>query len=123
MKKSNDLKPSPLREKSFLLAIRIVRLAKYLQEQKREFVMSRQILKAGTNPEAMVREANNAESPMDFIHKLGVAQKEIAETMYWLELLNETDYYNEFESLHNDAKEIMKMIRSSILTKEKNLNS
>lgn len=71
----------------------------------------------------MVREAKNAESALDFIHKLGIAQKEIGETQYWLELLFQTDYImqNEFNSLNNDANELMKIIRSSILTKKQNL--
>ena len=73
-------KADPLREKSFQIAVRMVRLNKYLVDEKREFVISKQILRCGTNPGAMVREAANAESGPDFIHKLGVAQKEIGET-------------------------------------------
>ena len=119
VQKSND----PLREKSFRLAVRIVNLYKHLSTEKKEFVMSKQILRSGTNPGAMVREAANAESPMDFIHKLGIAQKETGETQFWLELLNSTGYLNdvEFESLYSDSQEIMRLIRSSILTKKKNL--
>jgi four helix bundle protein len=85
--------------------------------------MSKQILRCGTNPGAMVREAENAESGMDFIHKLSIAQKEIAETIYWLELLCATEYLNksEYDSIDNDAKEIMRLLRSSILTKKQNL--
>ena len=85
--------------------------------------MSKQILRSGTNPGAMVREAANAESSMDFIHKLGIAQKETGETQFWLELLNATGYLNdlEFKSIYSDSQEIMRMIRSSILTKKKNL--
>ena len=80
-----EIKASPLREKSFDLAIRIVRLNQFLTSQKSEYVISKQILKSGTNPGAMVREANNAESGLDFIHKLAIAQKELGETQYWLE--------------------------------------
>ena len=71
----------------------------------------------------MVREAANAETGLDFIHKLGVAQKEISETQYWLELLWTTDYITEaeFQSIHSDTGEVMKLLRSSILTKKKNL--
>ncbi len=65
VRKSKD----PLREKSFSFAVRIVNLYKQLSGEKKEFVMSRQILKCGTNPGAMIREAANAESPLDFIHK------------------------------------------------------
>lgn len=115
--------PDPLKEKSFQLAVRIVKLCKYLREIKKEFVLSKQILKSGTNPGAMVREAKNAESGADFIHKLAIGQKEADETLYWLELLHATDYINttEFESLHFDTTEVLKLIKSSIKTKKKNL--
>ncbi len=83
---------SPLKEKSFHLAVSVVRLYQYLVETKKETVLSRQLLRSGTSPGAMVREANNAESGHDFIHKLSVAQKEMGETRYWLELLHSTGY-------------------------------
>jgi four helix bundle protein len=113
----------PLRDKSFDLAVRIVNLYKHLSTEKKEFVMSKQILRCGTNTGAMVREAANAESSMDFIHKLGIAQKETGETQFWLELLNSTSYLSdsEFNSIYSDTQEIMRLIRSSILTKKKNL--
>ena len=110
-------------EKTLDFAIRIVNLFKYLPEEKREFIMNKQIMRLGTNPGAMVREARNAESPSDFIHKLGIAQKEIEETHYWLELLQKTNYLKdiEFESLDNEADEISRLIKSSIITKKENL--
>ena len=118
-----DRPPHTLRDKSFQLAVRIIRLYKYLMEEKKEYTLSKQILRAGTNPGAMVREALNAESSLDFIHKLGIAQKETGETQYWLELLYTTNYLSEteFQSLYQDAGEVMKLIRSSILTKKKNI--
>ncbi|MCB9315334.1 MAG: four helix bundle protein [Lewinellaceae bacterium] len=114
---------SPLREKSFLLAIRIVRLCRILVEEKKEYVISKQLVRSGTNPGAMVREAANAESGLDFIHKLAIAQKETGETQYWLELMHATDVLSEkeFQSIFADTEEIMKLLRSSILTKKKNL--
>ena len=120
-----NAKNDPLKEKTFLFAIRIVNLSRYLTDEKKEYAISKQIMRAGTNPGAMVREAANAESGSDFIHKLSVAQKETGETQYWLELLWKTGYLaeNEFQSLYVDAEEIMKIIRSSILTKRKNLNT
>ena len=119
MEKKND----PLREKSFALALRVVRLYRFLTEEKKEYAISKQIVRAGTNPGAMVREAANAESGLDFIHKLGIAQKETGETQYWLELLFKAGYINEneFNSIYNDTEEVMRLIRSSILTKKKNL--
>ncbi len=117
--KRNDI----LSQKTLAFAIRIVRLYQYLVTDKKEFVISKQMLRSGTNPGAMVREAANAESGIDFIHKLSIAQKEISETQYWLELLSATDYLNlvEYSSIDNDAEEIMRLLTSSILTKKKNL--
>ncbi len=105
--------------------MRIVRSYRYLTEEKKEYILSRQVLRSGTNPGAMVREAANAESGTDFIHKLSIAQKEIGETLYWLELLYESEYLNiaEFQSLKSDSEELMKILRSSILTKKKNLSN
>jgi len=105
-------------------AIRTVKLYNYLRDHENEYVMSKQLLRSGTNPGAMVREAKNAESGMDFIHKLAIAQKETGETQYWLELLHATLYISkeQFDSIHNDTIEIMKLLRSSILTKKKNLS-
>ena len=116
-------KDSPLREKTLNFAVRIVDLNKYLAQKKQEYIMGKQVLRSGTNPGAMVREAANAESGADFIHKLSIAQKEIDETIYWLELLKATNYLTEsqFESLNCDAIEIIKLVKSSIITKRKNI--
>ncbi len=117
------MKNDILREKTFLFAIRMVKLFKFLTDERKEFIMSKQLMRCGTNPGAMVREAANAETGQDFVHKLGIAQKEIAEATYWIELLHATDYLNEaeFKSLCTDSEEIMKLIRSSIITKKKNM--
>jgi len=84
--------------------------------------MSKQLLRSGTSIGALVREAQNAESSKDFIHKLSISQKECDESIYWLELLKATEYINEleFESLNNDAIELLKMLRSSIITSKQN---
>jgi four helix bundle protein len=105
-------KKSILNDKSFLFAIRIVRLFQQLTEMKKEYVMSKQLLRSGTSIGALVREAQNAESSKDFIHKLSISQKECDESVYWLELLKATEYINEleFESLKNDAIELLKML-------------
>jgi len=123
MKKARFSKKSPLLDKSFALAIRIVNLYKHLVEHKREYIMSKQLLRAGTNPGAMIREAQNAETGKDFIHKLAIGQKEMGGTQYWLELLNATNYLkdSEFDSIYDDTEEIMKMLTSSIKTKKKNM--
>ena len=112
---------SILRKKSFAFAIRIVNLYKYLIEVKKEYVMSKQLLRSGTSIGAMVREAQNAESDKDFIHKLGISQKECDESLYWMELLKETDYLTqlEFESINQEGIELIKMLKSSIVTSKR----
>ncbi len=117
------MKGNIIRNKSLLFAIRMVNLFKYLKRERKEYVMSNQILRSGTSVGAMIREAEYAESKMDFIHKLAIAQKEINETIYWLELLVKTDYLsdNVFESLSQDAVEILKLITSSIKTAKRNI--
>jgi len=109
---------SVLKTKSFRFAVRIVNLYKYLCDDKKEFVLSKQTLRSGTSVGAMVREAEHSESKADFIHKLAIAQKEINETLYWLELLKVTEYISdkEFESINADAVEIIKILTSSIKT-------
>ena len=113
-----------LRDKSFSFAIRIVNLYKYLCEEKKEFILSKQVLRSGTSVGAMIREAEHSESIADFIHKMAIAQKEINENIYWLELLTKTKYIsnNEFESINIDAIEIIKMITSSIKTAKSKTN-
>jgi four helix bundle protein len=119
----ND-KKNELRDKSFTFAVRTVNLYKYITTNKAEYVLSKQLLRSGTSIGANVREAQNAESTADFIHKLGIAQKETDETLYWLGLLKETDFLSESEflSIQNDATELMKIIRSVILTVKANKN-
>lgn len=117
----ND-KKNVLRDKSFAFAVRTVNLYKYITTNKAEYVLSKQLLRSGTSIGANVRESQNVESTADFIHKLGIAQKETDETLYWLELLKETDFLSEseFVSIQNDATELMKIIRSIILTVKAN---
>lgn len=118
-----SVKNDPLRDKTFLLAIRVVNLYRYMVDDKKEYVLSKQVLRSGTNPGAMVREAANAESGSDFIHKLAIAQKETGETQYWLELLWKTNYLSEteFQSINSDTIEVMKLLTSSIVTKKKKM--
>lgn len=114
---------SLIKDKSFAFAVRVVNLYKHIIEIKKEFVLSKQLLRSGTSIGANVREALNAESKADFIHKLAIAQKEADETCYWLELLESTAYIseNEFNSIHKDANELVKIIRSIILTTKQNM--
>lgn len=112
------MKESILKSKSFALAVRIVRLYKYLCEQKTEYVLSKQVLRSGTSVGAMVCEAEYSESKADFDHKMGIARKELNETLYWLELLLQTEY----NSLSADAIESIKILTTSIKT-AKNINN
>ncbi len=113
-----------MREKSFRFAIRVVNLYKYLCDDKREYVLSKQLLRSGTSVGAMVYESEHAESKPDFVHKLAIAQKEINETIFWIELLKETDYLSEqeFESISVDAVELIKLITKSIKTTKLTIN-
>ena len=84
-----------VRDKSFSFALRIIKLSKYLNEQKKEYVLSKQVLRSGTAVGALIREAEQGESKADFIHKLAIALKEAKETEYWLALLFHSDYVEE----------------------------
>jgi len=105
-----------IKDKSFAFAIRVVKAYKFLNTEHKEFVMSKQLLRSGTAIGALYREAEQAESKADFIHKMAIAQKECNETLYWLELLSATDYLGKeaFESLYSDAKELIRLITSII---------
>lgn len=107
--------------KSFAFAVRIIKLYKLLNENKKEYILSKQLLRFGTSIGANVREAHNTESKNDFVHKMAIAQKETSEVIYWIELLKETSYISqkEFESIYLDATELLKIIRSIILTSKK----
>ena len=109
--------------KSFTFAISIVKLYQYLVDSKKEYVLSKQLLRSGTSVGAMVREAEHAETKKDFKHKMAIAQKEINEAIYWLELLKASDYLSEkqFDDINGSAIEIIKLITSIIKTTKSNL--
>lgn len=119
MKKDNIIQV-----KSFAFAIRIVNMYKYLVNEKKEFILSKQLLRSGTSIGANVEESIGGASEKDFLNKLTIAYKEARESIYWLKLLHATDYLSntEFESLHNDAEELCKII-GKIQTTIKNRNS
>jgi len=110
--------------KTKAFAVRIVRFSRYLQEEKREFILSKQILRSGTSIGANTRERKNAQSKADFINKLLIALKEADETQYWLELLYESEIIDIeiFDSLNNELKEIIAIITSSVKTTKLNNN-
>ncbi len=113
---------SIVKTKSFELAVRGVNFYKWLVAERKEFVMSKQFLRSITSVGANVREAVNAQSKLDFIHKLSISQKECDESMYWLEILIATNYISnaEFESMHKQCEEVLKIIKSIIITTKKN---
>lgn len=104
--------------KSYSFAVRIVKLYKMLSTDKREFVLSKQLLRSGTGIGALVKEAEHAQSKADFLNKMNIALKEANETCYWLMLLKDTDYLTleEFNSINNDASEILRLLISIVKT-------
>ena len=115
------MKESLVYNKALNYAVRIVNLYKYLNENKRENIMSKQLLRCGTSIGANISEALSAESTADFIHKLSISQKEANETQYWLCLLLQTAYLSQdqYDSMIQDCEEIRKMIISIIITSKK----
>jgi four helix bundle protein len=114
----------PIQKQSFKFAVNIIQLYESLKNRN-EYTISRQLLRSGTAIGALVSEAQNAESKADFIHKLGIAQKECAESLYWLELLEYTSYIDsaKCKNLSKAAIELLKMIRSAILTTKQKVKS
>ena len=112
------MKESVLQTKSLTFAVRVVKFYRYLCEEKREYVLSKQILRSGTGIGANVRESRNAQTSADFITKLAIALKEADETQYWLELLDLSEIisHEEFLSLNKDLSELVAMLTSSIKT-------
>ena len=108
--------------KSFRFAVRVVRLCKHLRESKKEYILSKQLLRSGTSIGANVVEAQQAQSRADFISKLSIALKEAVETNYWLRLLKEADYLTdtEFSSIHADCKELEKLLTAIVKTSKPN---
>ena len=106
------MKENAIRDKSLVFALRVVKLAKFLEDKKREFVLSRQVLRSGTAIGALVREAEHAESKADFIHKMSIALKEANETSYWLELMYQGEYIDKesFDSIGSDSQELIKLL-------------
>ncbi len=111
-----------LEEKTYSFALRIIKAYRYLTE-KNEYILSKQLLRAGTSIGANCREATYAQSKLDFIGKLSIALKETNETIYWIELLHDSDFIDNdsFKSIHADGLEILKLLISIIKTSKSNL--
>lgn len=114
---------SILRDKSYVFAVEVVKMSQNLVVDKREFVLSKQLLRSGTAIGALIREAEFAQSKKDFINKMSIALKEANETLYWLDLLKDTNYItnNNYENSHSNCKELVAMLVSSIKTSKSKL--
>ena len=118
-------KTNILVDKSFKFAVRIVNLYKYLSQTKKEFVLSKQLLRSGTSIGANISESQDAQSKADFISKLSISLKEAKETKYWIELLRETDFLRENEAadMLKDLIELIKLLTSIIKTTKGNIDN
>ena len=118
----NKLKDSVLHNKSLVFGVRIMKFYRYLCEEKKEYVLSKQILRSGTAIGANARECRNAQSNADFSNKLSIALKEADETQYWLELflLAEIITQEEYDSLNTDVSELVAILTKSIKTIKNN---
>ena len=116
------MKENLIKDKSFCFAIRTVNLYKYLNNEKKEFILSKQVLRSGTAIGALIREAEHGQSKADFIHKLSISLKEANETDYWIDLLYKTDYLEEkqYASIKKDITELLKILTSIIKTSKDN---
>ena len=102
--------------KSYKFALRTINLYKWLVSEKREFVLSKQLLRSGTAVGALIKEAEHAQSTADFLNKMNIALKEANETQYWLMLLKDAKYLSEkeFLSIYSDCKELIKLLASIV---------
>lgn len=112
-------------EKSKAFALRIINLYRYLKDEKREHILSKQVLRSGTSIGANVKEAIRGQSRADFLSKINIALKEASETEYWLELLHESDYIPDdaFESIYRDCQELLRLLMSIAKSTKGNADS
>jgi len=113
---------SILRVKSYTFALRVVKLYRYLSNEKREYVLSKQVLRSGTGIGALIREAEFSQSKADFIHKMSIALKEANESDYWFSLLKDSNYItlDMYNSIQPEVEELISMLVSSIKTAKRN---
>lgn len=112
-----------IQQKSYMFAVRIVKLCQLLIQVQKEFILSKQLIRSGTSIGANVEESIGAQSKADFIHKLSISYKEARETSYWIRLLKDTGYISltDFESLHKDIDEICRIISAIQISTKKTL--
>jgi len=119
---NSQLTKGPVWNKSFAFALRIVKMSKYLQAEKREYVLSKQVLRSGTAIGALVREAEHAQSKADFLNKMNIALKEANETDYWIELLYQSGEISResYQSIKPDIQELLRLLVSIVKTSKEN---
>lgn len=112
------MKDNPLKDKSYAFAIRVVKLSQFLQHERKEFILSKQMLRSGTSIGALIREAEFAQSRADFSNKMSVALKEANETGYWLSLMKDTGTISDeqFSNLHTECRELIAMLVATVKT-------
>jgi len=118
MRNEEPKRDDPLSDKSFAFALRTIRLGKYLKDEHKEYILSKQVLRSGTAIGALIAEGKYAQSKADFLHKLSIALKEASETEYWIRLLKESNYIDDkmFVSLYKDLDEILRLLIASTKT-------
>lgn len=114
----NEGKDNIIVKKSYSFALEVIKIYKFLINEKKEYVLSKQMLRSGTSVGANIHEAVASESKKDFIHKLGIAVKEARETSYWLNLLKDSEYLSDeqFKNLNSNCDEVIRILNSIILT-------
>ena len=118
-------KPFDIKERSFLFALDVVLICREIQQNEKEFVLSKQLLRSGTAVGALIREAHNGESAKDFIHKMAIAQKECDESIYWIDLIQTSKLStgHRIINLKDEAEQLLKIIRTITLNKKHNMNN
>jgi len=119
-----EVKQNIVADKSYSFALRIIRAYKFLCEEKKEFVLSRQLLRSGTAIGALIKEAEHAQSKADFLNKMNISLKEANETEYWLMLLKDSNYIEkkEFDSISSDCRELIRLLIRIVKSTKENLN-
>jgi len=118
------MKDNIVKDKSYFFALRIIKTYKFLAQEQREFVLSKQVLRSGTSIGALVKEAEHVQSLADFVNKMNIALKEANETEYWLMLMKDSEYLDEksYHSIHNDCCELIKLLASIVKTSKEKIN-
>ena len=114
--------PQDIQDRTFEFAVQIIELYKYLQYEKKEFVLGKQLLRSGTSIGANIEEANSAQSKKDFVARMSISLREARETNYWLRLLKRTGYIKKSD-LINESQELTKILGSIIVNTKKNMST